>query len=295
MAIEPANAQIAARPVRRLTWLEVILRLDAELQGKEQHLFFGIPRGGTMVAGLAAARGHRITDDPEKATAFLDDIVDSGATKTNWSGQYDRPFFALYERGNEWLQFPWEQDMATEAEDLVRRQLQVIGEDPRREGLADTPSRVVRMWRELFAGYAQDPAEILKRDFDRDGYDQMIVCRDIEFNSMCEHHMLPFYGTATVAYIPDKKIVGLSKLARLVDAYARRLQIQERMTQQIATALETHLQPRGSAVVIEAKHYCMICRGVQKQQSSMVTSALKGFFFDDPKARAEFYQLVHSR
>jgi GTP cyclohydrolase I len=121
------------------------------------------------------------------------------------------------------------------------------------------------------------------------------VCRDIEFHSTCEHHLLPFFGTATVAYIPDKKIVGLSKLARLVDCYARRLQIQERLTEQIAAALETHLRPRGSAVVVEAKHYCMICRGIRKQQSSMVTSALKGDLFNDQKSRAEFYQLVNAR
>lgn len=178
------------------------------------------------------------------------------------------------------------------AEDLVRRILDVIGEDPNREGLLETPARVVRSWHELFAGYAQDPATILARDFDREDYDQMIVCRDIEFHSTCEHHFLPFFGTATIAYIPNEKIVGLSKLARLVDAFARRLQIQERMTAQIAAALETHLRPRGCAVVIEAKHYCMICRGVRKQESSMVTSALKGDFFTDAKSRAEFYQLV---
>lgn len=292
MANEPANAQIAARPVRKLSWAELCDRIDAlDLS----QIYYGIPRGGTMVAGLAAARGYKTTDDPRQATMFLDDIIDSGRTKEDYMGVYGKDFVALYQRGDSWLVFPWEEDMKTDAENIVRRTLQIIGEDPNREGLRDTPGRVVRMWRELFAGYAAAPAEILARDFDKDGYDQMIVCRDIEFHSTCEHHLLPFFGTATVAYIPDKKIVGLSKLARLVDAYARRLQIQERMTEQIAAALETHLQPRGSAVVVEAKHYCMICRGVGKQQSSMVTSALKGLFFDDPKARAEFYQLVHSR
>jgi GTP cyclohydrolase I len=236
-----------------------------------------------------------VTDDPRCASAFVDDIVDSGATRDKWEKAYGKPFYALFERGDAWLQFPWESEIKTEAEDLVRRQLQMIGDDPRREGLADTPARVVRSWAELFAGYTQDPAAILERDFDREDYDQMIVCRGIEFYSTCEHHLLPFFGTATVAYIPAEKIVGLSKLARLVDAYARRLQIQERMTAEIATALETHLKPRGCAVVIEAKHYCMICRGIRKQQSSMVTSALKGDFFTDAKSRAEFYQLCQPR
>lgn len=292
MENQSANAQIAARPVRKLEWDDICSRIDGL---DRQQVYFGIPRGGIMVAGLMAARGYMTTDDPEKASAFVDDITDSGATKKHWEQLHNKPFFALYERGPAWLVFPWEQDMETDARGVVRRQLELIGDDPNREGLLDTPNRVVKMWRDLFAGYAQQPAEILKRDFDRDGYDQMIVCRDIEFHSTCEHHLLPFFGTATVAYIPDKKIVGLSKLARLVDCYARRLQIQERMTEQIAAAMATHLQPRGSAVVVEAKHYCMICRGVQKQQSSMVTSSLKGLFFDDPKARAEFYQLVHAR
>lgn len=291
MANKPANTQIAARPVRKLSWAEVLERID---HLPLDAIYYGIPRGGTYVAGLMAARGYRVSDEPEQATALVDDIIDSGATKTHWTRLHDKPFHALYERGDAWLVFPWEQDMETDARGVVRRQLELIGEDPTREGLLDTPDRVVRMWRELFAGYKQDPAAILERDFDRDGYDQMIVCRDIEFHSTCEHHLLPFFGTATVAYIPNEKIIGLSKLARLVDAFARRLQIQERMTEQVAAALEKHLQPRGSAVVIEAKHYCMICRGVQKQQSSMVTSALKGLFFDDPKSRAEFYQLVHA-
>jgi GTP cyclohydrolase I len=131
----------------------------------------------------------------------------------------------------------------------------------------------------------------LQRDFDRDGYDQLIVLRDVQFYSTCEHHLQPFFGRAHVGYLPDQRIVGLSKLARLVDLFARRLQIQERLTEQIADALVTHLKPRGVAVVIEAQHFCMLCRGVQKQESSMVTSSLKGVF-QQPAPRAEFFRLI---
>ena len=176
-------------------------------------------------------------------------------------------------------------------EDVVRRMLQLIGEDPNREGLLDTPLRVVRSWQELFRGYWQKPEDILNRDFDRDGYDEMIVCRNIQFYSTCEHHLQPFHGKAHVGYVPASRVVGLSKLARLVDLFARRLQIQERLTKQIAEALETHLKPKGVAVVIEAQHFCMLCRGVQKQESSMVTSSLTGVF-RNAEARAEFFKLI---
>lgn len=172
----------------------------------------------------------------------------------------------------------------------VRTMLHLIGEDPDREGLKDTPERVLRSWEELFGGYQADVGKILSTEFSKDGYDEMIVCRDIEFYSTCEHHLQPFFGTAHVGYIPNKTIVGLSKLARLVDAFARRLQIQERLTEQIACALEEHLTPIGTGVVIEAKHFCMICRGVRKQNSIMVTSSLKGAMRDG--ARAEFLRLI---
>lgn len=178
------------------------------------------------------------------------------------------------------------------AESLVREMLSVIGEDPNREGLRATPARVVRSWLELFAGYEQRAEDVLKTDFDCDGYDEMIVCRDIQFYSTCEHHLLPFCGRAHVGYLPDKRVVGLSKLARLVDVFARRLQIQERLTEQIATALNDYAQPRGVGVVIEAQHFCMLSRGVSKQASEMVTSSLKGAF-QNAATRAEFFRLVN--
>lgn len=174
-----------------------------------------------------------------------------------------------------------------DAQAAVRTILQYIDPDSSREGLTDTPARVVRAWEEFAAGYHQSPADILARDFGGGGYDEMIVCRNIEFVSTCEHHLLPFIGVAHVGYIPRDRVVGLSKLARLVDCYARRLQIQEQMTQQILTAMKTNLQPRGAAVVIVAKHLCMSCRGVKKQESEMVTCALTGLF-RKPHVRAEF-------
>lgn len=178
------------------------------------------------------------------------------------------------------------------AELLVRSILIAIGEDPEREGLAETPKRVVKSWRELYAGYTQDPSEILAKSFACEDYDEMVLLKDIEFISTCEHHMLPFIGRAHVAYIPKGRVVGISKLARLVDCFARRLQIQEQMTAQIACAISAHLQPAGVAVVLEAHHQCMSCRGVGKKNSKMVTSALYGVFRDNPATRAEFMALI---
>ncbi len=173
----------------------------------------------------------------------------------------------------------------------IQEIITAIGDDPTREGVIDTPSRVVKSWNDLFAGYKQSPAEILARDFDGSGYDEMVVLRDIELYSTCEHHMLPFYGRAHVAYIPGDRVVGLSKLARLVDCFARRMQIQEKLTREIAQAIEDHLKPKGVGVVIEAKHMCMIARGVGKQNSVMTTSALLGQF-KDGTVRSEFLTLI---
>lgn len=175
---------------------------------------------------------------------------------------------------------------------IVRKMLQAIGENPDREGLKDTPKRVVKSWSELFAGYTQDPATILSTVFEDGACDEMVILKDIDFSSMCEHHMLPFRGKAHVAYVPDKKVVGLSKLARLVDCFAKRLQIQEKMTQEIAENIAEHLVPKGVAVIIEAHHQCMSCRGVNKQGTTMITSEMLGVFRDDSKARTEFLTLI---
>lgn len=180
-----------------------------------------------------------------------------------------------------------------EAQAAVRTLLRMVGEDTRREGLIETPARVVKAWKEWCDGYAQDPAGILKTFEDgAAGVDEMVVVKDIELYSHCEHHMAPFFGVAHVAYIPRKRIVGLSKLARLVDVFAHRLQVQERMTNQIADAINDILQPFGVGVVVQAKHFCMCSRGVGKQGSTTITSALRGAIKDKPAARAEFLAFI---
>ena len=180
-----------------------------------------------------------------------------------------------------------------EAEQAVRTLIRWAGDDPAREGLLETPSRVVRAYEEFFAGYGQDPVDILAKTFSEvDGYDEMIVMNDIRFESHCEHHMVPIIGKAHIGYLPDKRVVGISKLARLVEIYARRLQIQEKMTAQIADALQEVLKPRGVAVVVEAAHQCMTTRGVHKPGVSMVTSRMVGAFRSDARTRREFLSII---
>ncbi len=174
---------------------------------------------------------------------------------------------------------------------IIRDQISFIGDDPNREGLLDTPKRIIKSWDELYCGYKQDPASLMTV-FDSDGCDQIVLLKDIEMFSVCEHHMLPFFGKAHVAYIPDGKVIGISKLARLVDMYARRLQIQERIGEQVTAALMKYLQPKGAACIIEAVHMCMRMRGVGKQESIMSTSSLKGAFFTNAGARIELMGLI---
>lgn len=187
---------------------------------------------------------------------------------------------------------PTEQERR-EQENYVRSLLRFIGEDPEREGLLETPKRVVKAWEEIFHGYRSRPEDFAKV-FTSAG-DQVVVLRGVEFFSMCEHHMLPFYGIASLGYLPNKKVIGLSKLARIVDCYARRLQIQERMTEEIASALERLIEPKGVAVIIEGVHTCMTMRGVNKQRSRMTTSVMKGRFREDPAARMEILSLLRDR
>ena len=180
-----------------------------------------------------------------------------------------------------------------EAEDAVRTLLRWAGEDPNREGLLDTPSRVTKAYGEWFRGYNEDPAEILKRTFEEvDGYDEMVVLKDIRFESFCEHHMAPIIGHAHVGYIPTDRVVGISKLVRLVNAYSKRLQVQEKLTAQIANALQEVLNPRGVAVVLEGEHHCMSTRGVQKHGVTMVTSRMMGIFKSNDITRKEFLKLI---
>ena len=186
-----------------------------------------------------------------------------------------------------------ERPSRAEAEDAVRLLLRWAGDDPDREGLKDTPKRVAKSYEDFFRGYGEDPVELLQRTFEEtDGYDEMVVLRDIRFESHCEHHMAPIIGKAHVAYMPHRRVVGISKLARLVDVYARRLQIQEKMTAQIANSINDVLQPKGVAVVIEAAHQCMTTRGVHKPGVIMVTSRMLGGFRSNPTTRREFLAMI---
>jgi GTP cyclohydrolase I len=179
--------------------------------------------------------------------------------------------------------------------DLVRRMLQLIGEDPSRDGLRHTPERFEKALRFLTSGYQQDPEKLLNGAMFSVCYDQMVLVKDIEIYSLCEHHMLPFFGKCHVAYIPDKKVVGLSKIPRLVNMFARRLQIQERLTNQIASAIQQKISPLGVGVVVEARHLCMVMRGVEKQNSQTVTSAMLGAFRENVQTREEFLSLIRDK
>jgi len=253
---------------------------------------FGVPRGGYYIAqciqtlGLAEQVG-----DPAQADLIVDDIIDSGNTARKYIEQGYKFWVPFVNDVNEWVVFPWEVSAEVDQEDIITRYIQAIGDDPNREGLLETPRRVVKSWRELYSGYTKDPKDILGKVFASDT-DTMVICKDIEFFSTCEHHMIPFHGKVHIGYIPSGHVVGLSKLARLVEIYARRLQIQENMTDQIAKAIMEHVPGcKGVMVVVNARHLCMCARGVGKQHSSMTTSSIQGMF-KEQVVRAEFLSLV---
>lgn len=262
---------------------------------------YGVPRGGIPAMYLVArelqsmdrVRQVTFSDDRMGADWIIDDVIDSGTTRQRFAGM---KFAALFEEPGEWLQFPWESDITgadQSASDIPLRLLQYIGEDLKREGLQETPARYLQAWQEFTGGYKVDIPELFKSFNDgAQTYNEMVIVRDIPVHSQCEHHMVPFFGTATVAYIPDGKIVGLSKINRLVDAYARRLQVQERLTTQIAEAMDSNLKPKGVGVVIQCRHMCVEARGIRQQGSVTVTSALRGVMLHDPSARAEFMGMM---
>lgn len=272
---------------------------------------YGVPRGGCVAALIVQSLAHRdglslmLLDRPDltENTLIVDDIIDSGKTLRPFheqgftvDGLYrskiapsDLAPLAIELDG--WCTFPYETAEGTGAEDVGTRLLQFIGEDPSRDGLKETPKRYLKAWRDMTIGYHQNPQEILSKCFDQP-HDELVVLRGIEFHSTCEHHLLPFYGTAAVGYIPGKQVVGISKLARLVECFARRLQIQERLTQEIADAITSHLNPMGVGVVIKAKHSCMGARGVGKPDADMITSVTTGLLRTSPSARAEFLSLI---
>lgn len=267
---------------------------------------YGIPRGGIPVTYLLLSLQPNyfiIVSKPEDADVFVDDIVDSGATAKSYRKKYGKGTYALVDKINYpvdkelgWIVFPWESKNENDDEEGVeenfKRVLQYYTPDCNRDGLDETPKRVSKAWDFWTSGYGQKPEDILKVFEDgADKYDEMVIVKDIPIYSKCEHHLADIFGTATIAYIPDGKIVGLSKLSRLANIYARRLQVQERMTVQIADAIEEHLKPKGVGVIIRARHMCMESRGICQQGHHTITSALRGVIKDDRDARNEFMLL----
>lgn len=282
----------------------IVEELGGELK---QLLLYGVPRGGIPAAALTAAAVERhgvfesvaLTSDAADADVIIDDLIDSGRTKKRFEADHSgKPFLALVDKQKEgllgtWVVMPWESNETSSADDIAVRLLQYIGEDPKREGLRRTPERFLKAWKHWCSGYSVDPASILTSFEDgAEKYDEAVIVRDIPVYSHCEHHLAPFFGKAHVGYIPNGCVVGLSKIVRLVDVFARRLQVQERLTQQVANALNDALQPLGVAVVLECRHMCMESRGVARPGATTTTSAMLGVFRDDARARAEFLNLI---
>ena len=267
---------------------------------------YGIPRGGYYPAAVVAnAIGATLLTNPDDIkpgiTLLVDDLVDSGATRDDWKSRTGCDFLAVYAptpgsadyygeiKPDEWIVFP--DESGSGIEENAKRILQYIGEDVTREGLVETPRRMRRAWDEVFAGYKIDPHDLVKT-FVQGTCKEMVILKNAEFYSTCEHHFFPFFGHCSIGYIPNDKVIGVSKLARLLDCYSRRMQIQERMTAQIADFLMAELDARGVYVVCEGVHFCMTSRGVRKQDASMVTSAIRGDFETNAAMRNEFLQLI---
>lgn len=268
---------------------------------------YPVPRGGVPALLAITTQwerrkkyGHNLpslmaTNDVSLADIVIDDLIDTGRTERQFPNHVVFPLIdkRVWEHGDDWVVWPWEGTSEAGIEDHITRLLQFIGDDPTRGGLLETPHRVAKAWKFWGSGYGMDPADVLKTFEDgAEGADEMVIVRNIPFYTHCEHHMAPFFGTCTIAYLPNKKIVGLSKLSRVLDIFARRLQVQERLGAQIADALVEHLDCLGCGVVITARHLCMESRGICKQGSDTRTSALRGLFKDDPTVRAEFLQLA---
>jgi len=273
-----------------ISWEEVYNRLKTILDNiPKDKTFFGVPRGGQIVSGMTG----RAVDKIEDADIIIDDLIDSGATELKYK-KYNKPFIALIDKRIElqkqWLVFPWEQkddDTEETVEDNITRLLQYFGEDVTREGLRDTPKRYVKFFKEFL-----NPPKWNCTSFEGEGYDEMIIQKNIPFHSLCEHHIAPFFGKGHIAYIPNKKIVGLSKLARTLETYSRRLQNQERITTQVAEFLWNELDPKGVAVSLTAVHMCMEMRGVKKHNTQTTTNKLLGKFKDDSVVRNEFLSSI---
>jgi len=299
---------------RYLTNLDIGIACERLAANIRYHLptggaLYGVPRGGIPVAYMVLSELMRlnpglvrytICDNPDDADAFIDDLVDSGGTRERYALKYpDVPWFAAFDKQESgdrtWLIFPWEQSEEHSIEDSFVRLLQYIGEDPSRGGLLETPARMAKAWKHWSSGYGRDPVSLLKTFEDgAENYGHgstMVHVVDIPFYSQCEHHLAPFFGKAAFAYIPDKRVVGLSKMNRLVDMFARRLQVQERLTVQVIDAFCDHIQPLGAGILVTARHLCVESRGVQHSGCATSTSAFRGALLTEPAARAEFFSL----
>lgn len=280
---------------------------------KARTTIYGIPKNGTIVAHhvvkylQSQGKDVQITYNPDHANFIVDDLIDSGRTAAKYEKRWSVPVYAMYVKKEvrpeiaeksvsnltgQWIVFPWEADVLSEQteSDAVTRLIEMIGEDPNRNGLLETPQRYIKAFKEMTRGYTMKPNLTM---FEKDGFDQIVLLKDIPFHSLCEHHLLPFFGKMHIAYVPNKKIIGLSKLARVADKYACRLQNQERIGEQIVTELIEALDPLGVAVIIEGVHHCAQGRGVLKEGMKMVTSKLTGVFRDsDNQARTELLHLL---
>lgn len=261
---------------------------------------YPIPRGGVPIAyALRCFMQFSLVDNPEDANLFIDDIIDSGDTMKHYCDEFPGvPFFAIIDKTDgdfegSWVVFPWEGTAEAGIEPNIVRLLEYVGEDPHRGGLLETPHRVAKAWGHWCNGYSKNAKDILKVFEDgAEKYNQMVTVKDIPFYSHCEHHLAPFFGTVTISYVPNGRIVGLSKLSRLTSMFAQRLQVQERLTDQIADAIMEHLSPVGVGVVIKARHLCMESRGICQQGHHTITTSLRGVMMDDDQARSEFLRLA---
>jgi GTP cyclohydrolase I len=272
--------------MRTIKWEEIFNKINIiKNKYNKDTKYWGIPRGGQVVAGML---GNAV-DNIEECDVIVDDLIDSGNTIEKYK-KYDKSIEVLFDKRielqNEWLVFPWENHNGDIEENVVRL-LQYFGEDVEREGLIDTPKRYIKFFKEFL-----NPPQWNCTTFEGEGYDEMIIQKNIPFYSLCEHHIAPFFGKGHIAYIPNKKIVGLSKLARTLETFSRRLQNQERITQQVAEFLNDKLKPKGVAVILSAQHMCMEMRGVKKHDTFTTTSKMLGVFTTKYEARMELMNLI---
>jgi GTP cyclohydrolase I len=273
--------------IKEITWDDILSRLQ-EIQIThnitKDTMVYGVPKNGMILAGFLNC--HQIVD-PSHAEIIIDDLIDSGRTKAKYTSMFPKAkFIHLFEPGKEWLHFPFEKKVSEDQEDCLVRLLEIIGEDVNREGVKETPKRALKMWKEV-----TEKPKLNITTFDSKGYDQMIISKDITYYTFCEHHMIPFFGTCSIGYIPNKRIIGLSKLARTVDYFAKGLNTQEYMTQNIANFLQKELNPKGLGVLTKGRHLCQEMRGIKKE-GQMITTALKGAMFDKLEVRNEFLDAI---